>query len=313
MDLFSLGVLAVKAGARDTPRELIIKKEVFIMGKKVKFTKMHGCGNDYVYIDCTKEMIDNPEKVSEYVSDRHFGIGSDGLILICPSDVADFRMKMYNADGSEGSMCGNGVRCIAKYVYDKGLTDKTNISLETKSGIKYLELTVENEKVVKVKVNMGAPILKPSDIPVKSDKDVFIDEPVEVDGVDYRVTCVSMGNPHAVTFVDDTSSIPIEKIGPKFENHPIFPDRVNTEFVQLISRNEVNMRVWERGSGETLACGTGTCATVVACVLNDKTDDEVLVHLLGGDLFIKYDRENDTVWMTGPAEIVFEGEIELPF
>lgn len=283
------------------------------MGKKVKFTKMHGCGNDYVYIDCTKEMIDNPEKVSEYVSDRHFGIGSDGLILICPSDVADFRMKMYNADGSEGSMCGNGVRCIAKYVYDKGLTDKTNISLETKSGIKYLELTVENEKVVKVKVNMGAPILKPSDIPVKSDKDVFIDELVEVDGVDYRVTCVSMGNPHAVTFVDDTSSIPIEKIGPKFENHPIFPDRVNTEFVQLISRNEVNMRVWERGSGETLACGTGTCATVVACVLNDKTDDEVLVHLLGGDLFIKYDRENDTVWMTGPAEIVFEGEIELPF
>lgn len=283
------------------------------MGKKVKFTKMHGCGNDYVYIDCTKEMIDNPEKVSEYVSDRHFGIGSDGLILICPSDVADFRMKMYNADGSEGSMCGNGVRCIAKYVYDNGLTDKTNISLETKSGIKYLELTVENEKVVKVKVNMGAPILKPSDIPVKSDKDVFIDEPVEVDGVDYRVTCVSMGNPHAVTFVDDTSSIPIEKIGPKFENHPIFPDRVNTEFVQLIGRNEVNMRVWERGSGETLACGTGTCATVVACVLNDKTDDEVLVHLLGGDLFIKYDRENDTVWMTGPAEIVFEGEIELPF
>lgn len=283
------------------------------MGKKIKFTKMHGCGNDYVYIDCTKEMIDNPEKVSEYVSDRHFGIGSDGLILICPSDVADFRMKMYNADGSEGSMCGNGVRCIAKYVYDKGLTDKTNISLETKSGIKYLELTVENEKVVKVKVNMGAPILKPSDIPVKSDKDVFIDEPVEVDGVDYRVTCVSMGNPHAVTFVDDTSSIPIEKIGPKFENHPIFPDRVNTEFVQLISRNEVNMRVWERGSGETLACGTGTCATVVACVLNDKTDDEVLVHLLGGDLFIKYDRENDTVWMTGPAETVFEGEIELPF
>ena len=283
------------------------------MGKKVKFTKMHGCGNDYVYIDCTKEMIDNPEKVSEYVSDRHFGIGSDGLILICPSDVADFRMKMYNADGSEGSMCGNGVRCIAKYVYDKGLTDKTNISLETKSGIKYLELTVENEKVVKVKVNMGAPILKPSDIPVKSDKDVFIDELVEVDGVDYRVTCVSMGNPHAVTFVDDTSSIPIEKIGPKFENHPIFPDRVNTEFVQLISRNEVNMRVWERGSGETLACGTGTCATVVACVLNDKTDDEVMVHLLGGDLFIKYDRENDTVWMTGPAEIVFVGEIELPF
>ncbi len=283
------------------------------MGKKIKFTKMHGCGNDYVYVDCTKEMLDNPEKVSEYVSDRHFGIGSDGLILICSSDVADFRMKMYNADGSEGNMCGNGVRCIAKYVYDKGLTDKTNIALETKSGIKYLELTVEEGKVASVKVNMGAPILKPADIPVKSDKDLFIDEKLEVAGRDYKVTCVSMGNPHAVTFVEDTASLEIEKIGPEFENHPVFPDRVNTEFVQIISRKEVNMRVWERGSGETLACGTGTCATVVACVLNDKTDDEVLVHLLGGDLLIKYDRENDTVWMTGPAAIVFEGEIELPF
>jgi diaminopimelate epimerase len=222
-------------------------------------------------------------------------------------------MKMYNADGSEGNMCGNGVRCIAKYVYDKGLTDKTNIALETKSGIKYLELTVEEGKVASVKVNMGAPILKPADIPVKSDKDLFIDEKLEVAGRDYKVTCVSMGNPHAVTFVEDTASLEIEKIGPEFENHPVFPDRVNTEFVQIISRKEVNMRVWERGSGETLACGTGTCATVVACVLNDKTDDEVLVHLLGGDLLIKYDRENDTVWMTGPAAIVFEGEIELPF
>lgn len=283
------------------------------MGKKIKFTKMHGCGNDYVYVDCTKEMLDNPEKVSEYVSDRHFGIGSDGLILICSSDVADFRMKMYNADGSEGNMCGNGVRCIAKYVYDKGLTDKTNIALETKSGIKYLELTVEEGKAASIKVNMGAPILTPADIPVKSDKDLFIDEKLEVGGRNYKVTCVSMGNPHAVTFVEDTASLEIEKIGPEFENHPAFPDRVNTEFVQIISRKEVNMRVWERGSGETLACGTGTCATVVACVLNDKTDDEVLVHLLGGDLLIKYDRENDTVWMTGPAAIVFEGEIELPF
>ena len=283
------------------------------MGKKIKFTKMHGCGNDYVYVDCTKEMLDNPEKISEYVSDRHFGIGSDGLILICSSDVADFRMKMYNADGSEGNMCGNGVRCIAKYVYDKGLTDKTNIALETKSGIKYLELTVEEGKAASIKVNMGAPILTPADIPVKSDKDLFIDEKLEVGGRNYKVTCVSMGNPHAVTFVEDTASLEIEKIGPEFENHPAFPDRVNTEFVQIINRKEVNMRVWERGSGETLACGTGTCATVVACVLNDKTDDEVLVHLLGGDLLIKYDRENDTVWMTGPAAIVFEGEIELPF
>lgn len=279
----------------------------------MKFTKMHGAGNDYIYVDCTQSVIDNPSQVAIDLSDRHFGIGSDGLILICSSDVADFRMKMYNADGSEGNMCGNGVRCIAKYVYDKGLTDKTNIALETKSGIKYLELTVEEGKVASVKVNMGAPILKPADIPVKSDKDLFIDEKLEVFGRDYKVTCVSMGNPHAVTFVEDTASLEIEKIGPEFENHPAFPNRVNTEFVQIISRKEVNMRVWERGSGETLACGTGTCATVVACVLNDKTDDEVLVHLLGGDLLIKYDRENDTVWMTGPAAIVFEGEIELPF
>lgn len=283
------------------------------MGKKIKFTKMHGCGNDYVYVDCTKEMLENPEEVSKYVSDRHFGIGSDGLILICSSDIADFRMKMYNADGSEGNMCGNGVRCIAKYVYDKGLTDKTNIALETKSGIKYLELNIKDMKVKSVKVNMGAPILKPADIPVKSDKDLFINESLEVDGKEYKVTCVSMGNPHAVTFIDDTASFPIDKIGPKFENHAIFPDRVNTEFVQVINRKEVNMRVWERGSGETLACGTGTCATVVACVLNDKTDEEVLVHLLGGDLFIHYDRDNNTVFMTGPAAIVFEGEIELPF
>lgn len=278
----------------------------------MKFTKMHGCGNDYVYVDCINEMIENPSEVSKYVSDRHFGIGSDGLILICSSETADFRMAMYNADGSEGAMCGNGIRCVAKYVYDKGLTDKKNISIETKSGIKELELTVEDGKVSLVKVNMGAPILKAKDIPVDVDTEKCIDSDINVDGKDYKITCVSMGNPHAVTFIDeDVKTFPIEKIGPKFENHPMFPDRVNTEFVQVLNRHEVNMRVWERGSGETLACGTGTCATVVACVLNGLTDDEVTVHLLGGDLFIKYDRENDTVWMTGPAVIAFEGTIEL--
>ncbi|MEZ3425756.1 MAG: diaminopimelate epimerase [Lachnospiraceae bacterium] len=280
---------------------------------KIKFTKMQGCGNDYVYVNCMDKLIDNPEKVSQYISDRHFGIGSDGLILICPSDVADFRMAMYNADGSEGKMCGNGVRCIAKYVYEYGLTDKKKISLETKSGIKYLDMDIEDGKVQMVKVDMGAPILKPAEIPVKTDSsmDSFINQPLNVDGNTFMVTCVSMGNPHAVVFVDDTKSLDIRKYGPVFETHPAFPEQVNTEFVQVISRNEINMRVWERGSGETLACGTGTCASVVACVLNGKTDEKVTVHLLGGDLFIEYNRGNGTVWMTGPAEIVFDGEIGL--
>ncbi len=279
----------------------------------MKFTKMHGIGNDYVYVNCMDKLIDNPEKVSQYISDRHFGIGSDGLILICPSDVADFRMAMYNADGSEGKMCGNGVRCIAKYVYEYGLTDKKKISLETKSGIKYLDMDIEDGKVQMVKVDMGAPILKPAEIPVKTDSsmDSFINQPLDVDGNTFMVTCVSMGNPHAVVFVDDTKSLDIRKYGPVFETHPAFPEQVNTEFVQVISRNEINMRVWERGSGETLACGTGTCASVVACVLNGKTDEKVTVHLLGGDLFIEYNRDNGTVWMTGPAEIVFDGEIGL--
>ena len=278
----------------------------------MKFTKMQGAGNDYVYVDCTKLPLANPSEVAVRVSDRHFGIGSDGLILICSSDVADFRMAMYNADGSEGAMCGNGIRCVAKYVYDKGLTDKKNLSIETKSGIKKLELTVEDGKVSLVKVNMGAPILKSKDIPVAVDTDKCIDADINVDGKVYKVTCVSMGNPHAVTFIDeDVNKFPLDKIGPKFENHPMFPDRVNTEFVQVLNRHEVNMRVWERGSGETLACGTGTCATVVACVLNGLTEDEITVHLLGGDILVKYDRYNDTVWMTGPAAIAFEGTIEI--
>ncbi len=278
---------------------------------KMKFTKMHGCGNDYVYVNCMEKMLDNPSEISRFVSDRHFGIGSDGLILICPSEIADFRMAMYNADGSEGKMCGNGARCIAKYVYEHGLTNKEQISLETKSGIKHLDLTVKDGKVSLVKVNMGTPILEPLQIPVVTNLASFIDQPLNVLDTDYRVTCVSMGNPHAVVFVEDTNKFDIEKYGPAFENHMAFPERINTEFVQILSHNEINMRVWERGSGETLACGTGTCAAVVACVLNDKTDSEVTVHLLGGDLFINYDHDKGTIWMTGPAETVFEGEIEI--
>lgn len=279
----------------------------------MKFTKMHGCGNDYVYVNCMDSMVRNPSQVARFVSDRHFGIGSDGLILICPSDVADFRMAMYNADGSEGKMCGNGVRCIAKYVYEYGLTDKEHISIETKGGIKYLDLKTINGKVELVKVDMGAPVLKPSGIPMLAGTGMesFINQPLDVDGTVYMATCVSMGNPHVVVFVDDTKSLDIAAYGPKFENHPAFPEKVNTEFVQVINQKEINMRVWERGSGETLACGTGTCASVVACVLNGKTGEEVTVHLAGGDLFINYDRKNGTVWMTGPAEIVFDGHINI--
>lgn len=277
----------------------------------MKFTKMHGCGNDYVYVNCFEETVKNPSETAKQVSDRHFGIGSDGLILICPSDKADFRMAMYNMDGSEGKMCGNGVRCIAKYVYDHHLTDKTRISLETLGGIKYLDLNIKDGKVDTVTVNMGAPILTPSKIPVSISKDRVINEPVEIDGNVWHITCVSMGNPHAVVFVDDTASLKLEHIGPLFEKHPLFPEQVNTEFVHVIDRRAVDMRVWERGSGETLACGTGACATVMACILNDKTDKEVLVHLLGGDLLIRYDAENNTVFMTGPATEVFSGEIEL--
>lgn len=276
----------------------------------MKFTKMHGCGNDYVYVNGFEEKIEDPASVAIKVSDRHFGIGSDGLIMICPSKVADFRMAMYNADGSEGKMCGNGVRCIAKYVYDKGLTDKTQISIETLGGIKYLDLQVENGAVKTVKVDMGEPVLKAEEVPVQFAKEQMIGEEVSVDGKTYNMTCVSMGNPHAVVWVEDTKGLDLEKIGPNFEHHPMFPERVNTEFVQILSRTEINMRVWERGSGETLACGTGACATAVACILNDKTEDEVLVHLVGGDLKITYDRDTNHVFMTGPATIVFEGEIE---
>lgn len=277
----------------------------------MKFTKMQGLGNDYVYVNCLKEKIKNPPELAKKISDRHFGVGSDGLIMINPSDKADFEMEMYNADGSRGEMCGNGIRCVAKYVYDYGLTDKTSISVETLAGIKYLDLTVENGKVKLVKVDMGKPELKPSEIPVEASGDQVIDEPIMAGGEEYRMTCVSMGNPHAVVFVDcDLQELPLEEIGPKFENHERFPRRVNTEFVRVIDRHTAQMRVWERGSGETLACGTGACAVAVACVLNGYTEDEVTVKLLGGDLKIKWDRERDTVFMTGPAEVVFDGEWE---
>ena len=258
----------------------------------MKFTKMHGCGNDYVYVNCLEEKINNPNKVAKFISDRHFGIGSDGMICICPSDKADFRMAMYNSDGSEGAMCGNGVRCIAKYVYDYGLTDKTTITIETKGGIKELDLTVEDGKVTWVKVDMEAPITKASQIPaIYDDLDEVIDQPVIVDGKEYNITCVSMGNPHGVVFVDSVADIDIEKIGPKFENHPMFPDRVNTEFIELVDDKTIKMRVWERGAGETLACGTGACASAYASYLNKKTGKKVLVHLLGGDLQIEYDED----------------------
>ena len=277
----------------------------------MEFTKMQGCGNDYVYVNGFENKIDNPNKLSEIVSDRHFGIGSDGLIVINPSEKADFKMSMYNADGSEGKMCGNGIRCVAKYVYDNKMTDKTTITVETLSGIKTLELNVKNDKVETVKVNMGTPILLPKDVPVVSDKDKVVDEPIVIDDKEYRITCVSMGNPHAITFIENTDDLEIETIGPKFENNPIFPDRVNTEFIQVLDRNTVKMRVWERGSGETFACGTGACATVVDCVLNGLTDDKVTVKLLGGDLFVEYNREENTVYMTGPAKVSFTGKIEV--
>ncbi len=277
----------------------------------MKFTKMHGCGNDYVYVNCFEEKVENPSEAAVKVSKRHFGVGSDGMILICPSEVADFRMKMYNADGSMGEMCGNGIRCVAKYVYDHGMTDKTHITIETGAGIKDLDLTIENGKVSMVRVDMGEPILEAAKIPVVSDKEKVINEPILVQGTEWKMTCVSMGNPHAVVFVADTKHLAIKEVGPCFENHKAFPNRTNTEFVQFISSKEINMRVWERGAGETWACGTGTCASVMACILNGYTDDTVLVHLLGGDLLIEYDRETNHIFMTGPATTVFEGEIEV--
>lgn len=279
---------------------------------KMEFTKMHGTGNDYVYVNCMEQELPNPGAISEYISHRRFGIGSDGLIMICKSDVADFKMRIFNADASEAKMCGNGSRCIAKYVYDKGLTDKTEITLETNSGIKYLTLFPENGKVEFVEVDMGKAILTPKDIPVNSDKERFISEPVEVDGKEYKITCVSMGNPHAIVYMDDIKDLDLEKIGPSFENHKLFPDRINTEFIEVIDSHTLNMRVWERGSGETFACGTGACASVVASVLNGycNHDEEVTVHLRGGDLKITWNSDG-TVIMKGPAALICDGDIDV--
>ena len=277
----------------------------------MKFTKMQGLGNDYVYVNCFEEKIENPSEVAIKVSNRNFGVGSDGLIMINPSKVADFEMEMYNADGSRGEMCGNGIRCVGKYVYDYGLTDKTSISVETLGGIKYLDFTVEDGKVKLVKVDMGSPELVAENIPIVADEEKVIDSPIIVDGQEFRMTGVSMGNPHTVVYIDDVQGLEIEKIGPKFENHERFPKRINTEFARVIDKNTVEMRVWERGSGETLACGTGACAVAVASILNGFTEDKVTVKLLGGDLQIEWDREVNKVYMTGPAEVSFEGEIKL--
>lgn len=281
----------------------------------MKFTKMQGIGNDYVYVNCFEEVVTNPSAAAKFVSDRHFGIGSDGLILVKPSDIADCEMDMYNMDGSQGAMCGNGIRCVAKFAYDKGLVKKKHISVATKSGIKYLDLTVKNGKVSSVKVNMGSPILNAKTIPVVSEKEQVINEPLDVNGTVYRITAVSMGNPHAVVYMDDLTNLDIAKTGPLFENHIHFPDRINTEFVKVIDRRTLQMRVWERGSGETLACGTGACAVAVASTLNGLVDEDVpvTVKLLGGDLQILWNRQENLVYMTGPATTVFEGDIDLSF
>ena len=281
----------------------------------MKFTKMQGIGNDYVYVNCFEETVKDPAAVARYVSDRHFGIGSDGLILIKPSDIADCEMDMYNLDGSQGAMCGNGIRCVAKYVYDYGIVKKENISVSTKSGIKYLDLTVRDGKVALVRVNMGSPVLTASQIPVVSSTEEMINAPLKVNGETYYITAVSMGNPHAIVYMTDVDHLDIGEIGPYFENHMAFPGRVNTEFVEVLDDHTLKMRVWERGSGETLACGTGACAVAVASILNGHVDGEkpVTVKLLGGDLEIFWDRQENLVYMTGPAATVFDGEIDLSF
>lgn len=279
------------------------------------FSKMHGIGNDYIYINCFQETVTDPEKLSIFMSNVRFGVGSDGLVLILPSEVADFRMRIFNADGSEAMMCGNATRCVGKYVYEHGMTDKTEVSLETNSGIKYLTLYVNEatNKVDAVKVDMGKAILKPAEIPVADDGDRFIAKPVVVDGVSYDMTCVSMGNPHAVVFLLEIDSLDLEKMGPSFEHHPLFPNRVNTEFIRVIDDHTLQMRVWERGSGETFACGTGACAAAVASVLNGycKREQEILIHLRGGDLRIIY-HNDESVTMIGPATFIFEGKMEYP-
>lgn len=277
----------------------------------MKFTKMHGAGNDYIYVNCFEEKIEDRSKTAIKVSDRHFGIGSDGLICIDPSEVADCKMDMYNADGSQGKMCGNGVRCVAKFAYDNGIAKKDEIAVETLSGIKYIKVAVKDGKVYEATVNMGEPILKPADVPAKFDGETAVGVPLDVDSKEYTVTLVSMGNPHCITYVDDVHAIEIEKTGPLFENHEKFPERINTEFIKVVNPELLEMRVWERGSGETLACGTGACASVVASVLNGycKKDTLVTVKLLGGELKIKWASEDNKIYMTGPAETICTGEV----
>ena len=275
---------------------------------QIHFTKMHGIGNDYIYIDCFKEKIENPEHLAKIMSPRRTSVGSDGLILICPSDIADAKMRMFNMDGSEGKMCGNGIRCVGKYIYDNGIARKDTVTVETLSGVKTLKIDAKNGKAVSVTVNMGKPILNPADIPVKFDGDIMVNEPITAGDTEYRITAVSMGNPHAVVFCDDPDSLNLEKIGPLFEFNPIFPEQVNTEFIRVIDGKTLKMRVWERGSGETFACGTGACAAVVAAVLNGccKKDEEITVRLKCGDLTIKYS-DDGCVYMRGAAEKVYEG------
>ncbi len=278
----------------------------------MKFTKMHGIGNDYVYVNCFQEQIPDPAALAKRISDRHFGVGSDGLILICPSDVADFQMVMYNSDGSRAQMCGNGVRCVGKYVHDKGLTDQTTVTVETLAGIKTLRLHLwDNGTVATVTVDMGAPILTPKDIPVDGSGERFIEQPLTVDGKQWLVTAVSMGNPHAIVYVEHTDTLDLPDIGPAFECHPAFPERTNTEFLEVVDRHTIKMRVWERGAGETLACGTGACASLVASVLTGRTERMATLKLLGGDLDIVWDQETDHVFMTGPADFVFDGDYPL--
>ncbi len=277
----------------------------------MKFTKMQGIGNDYIYINCFEEKVENPGLLSMRLSNRHTGIGSDGLVLIKPSETADFMMDMYNVDGSQGKMCGNAIRCVGKYVYDHRMTDKTEITIETLSGIKTVSLLLEDGVVTAARVDMGAPELNPEKIPVALPGDRIVDEKITVNGRMYKMTCVSMGNPHAVVFINGVDSLDINTIGPQFEAHPFFPDRVNAEFVQVVDRTHLRMRVWERGSGETMACGTGACATLVAAVVNGKASRKADIILNGGVLRIEWDEETNHVFMTGAAKEVFTGEVKL--
>ena len=281
--------------------------------RPLQFTKMHGAGNDYIYINGFTEEVENLAELSIRLSNRHFGIGSDGLVLILPSETCDFKMRMFNNDGSESEMCGNASRCVGKYVYDKGMTTKTEVSLETLAGIKILKLHVENGKVNRVTVDMGEPILQPTQIPVSLQGDKAISVPLTIDNNEYAITCVSMGNPHAVVFTKNIDQLNLNELGPKFENNPIFPKRTNTEFIEILDRTTLKMRVWERGSGETLACGTGACASLVASVLNGNSERKATLQLLGGNLEIEWDEKTNHVFMTGPAETVFEGEITIDY